>query len=236
MSEPEQPDGAGAGLSRSDTAPGCPGVPGAGLTAQSRDELLSGVGQLTRKLHEILRELGYDRDIERAAHAAPDARQRLDYLASITEQAATRSLTAVETARPLQEQLGSDAQRLILAWERFFTTRLRQDALWQLAEDTCRFLEGARTVAQVTGDQLIEILMAQEFQDLTGQVIRKLIHAVHDLEQQLLKLLLDQTPALKRQQCEDGGLLNGPVIATDGRPDVVTSQQQVDDLLESLGF
>jgi chemotaxis protein CheZ len=83
---------------------------------------------------------------------------------------------------------------------------------------------------------LVEILMAQEFQDLTGQVIRKLAQAVHDLEQQLLKLLLDQTPSVKRHQYKESGLLDGPVVGAEGRADVVTNQQQVDDLLESLGF
>jgi chemotaxis protein CheZ len=231
----EQPDPGSGGLD-GPSASGRPGVASSETDTQSRDELISGVGQLTRKLHELLRELGYDRDIKRAAHAAPDARQRLDYVATITEQAATRSLNAVEIARPLQERLGSDAERLSLAWERFFAAQLDQDAVWQLAEETCRFLEDARRAAHTTGSQLIEILMAQEFQDLTGQVIRKLTQAMHDLEQQLLKLLLDQTPPLKRQQFEDSGLLSGPVVEPEGRVDVVTSQQQVDDLLESLGF
>jgi chemotaxis protein CheZ len=200
------------------------------------DGLISSVGQLTRRLHDILRELGYDRGIERAAQVVPDARDRLSYVASITEQAATRSLNAVEIARPMQERLGVDAGRLAQAWEAFFLARLDPEAMCQLAEDTCRFLEVVRHTAQATAAQLLEILMAQEFQDLTGQVLRRLTHAVHEIEQQLLKLLIDQAPAAKRQQFEENGLLSGPVVDAEGRTDVVTSQQQVDDLLESLGF
>jgi chemotaxis protein CheZ len=200
------------------------------------DELISSVGQLTRRLHEILRELGYDRGIEQAAQAVPDARDRLSYVASITEQAATRSLNAVEIARPMQERLGVDAGRLAQAWEAFFLARLEPEGMCQLAEDTCRFLELVHQTAQTTGAQLLEIVMAQEFQDLTGQVLRRLTHAVHEIEQQLVKLLINQAPAAKRQQFEESGLLSGPVIDAEGRTDVVTSQQQVDDLLESLGF
>jgi chemotaxis protein CheZ len=200
------------------------------------DDLVSRVGQLTRRLHEILRELGYGEEIERAAQALPDARERLSYVASVTEQAATRSLSAVEIARPLQERLGADAQVLALAWEAFFSAHLDREGIWQLAEKTTRFLESAQQVAAVTAAQLIEVLMAQEFQDLTGQVVRKLTHAVHEIEGQLLTLLLDQAPTHTRQAVRDSGLLDGPAIGGDGRTDVVTSQQQVDDLLESLGF
>jgi chemotaxis protein CheZ len=81
----------------------------------------------------------------------------------------------------------------------------------------------------------MEIIMAQDFQDLTGQVIKKVLEAAQNLESQLLALLIEATPEDKRQAV-DPGLLNGPVINAAGRSDVVTSQEQVDDLLESLGF
>jgi chemotaxis protein CheZ len=203
---------------------------------RDHEALVSRVGQLTRRLHEILRELGYDQQIERAAQAVPDARERLSYVATITEQAATRSLNAVEIARPLQERLGEDAQRLARAWEPFFSAQLDREGVWQLAEQTNGFLESVRHAAAATATQLLEVVMAQEFQDLTGQVLRKLTQVVHDIEQQLLTLLLDQASAQTRRAVEESGLLNGPVIDGDGRTDVVTSQAQVDDLLESLGF
>lgn len=236
MSLPEDAEGSCQSASQLAAAP-CLCEPGTqDPSTQPRDELLSRVGQLTRRLYEILRELGYDRDIERAVNAVPDARQRVDYVLRMTEQAATRSLNAVEIARPLQEQIEARAGQLALDWERFFCSRLDHEAVWQLAEDTCRFLEGARQSALATSAQLHEILIAQEFQDLTGQVIRKLAQAVLDLEQQLLKLLIEQVQPTKRQQLKESSVLDGPVIDADLRQDVVTSQEQVDDLLESLGF
>ena len=77
--------------------------------------------------------------------------------------------------------------------------------------------------------------MAQDFQDLTGQVIKKIIELTQNMEQQLLSLLLENAPASVKAEINNS-LLNGPVINAQGRSDVVTSQDQVDDLLESLGF
>ena len=84
-------------------------------------------------------------------------------------------------------------------------------------------------------DQALEIIMAQDFQDLTGQVIKKVVEMVQGLETQLLGLLLEAMPEQRKAEAPEG-LLNGPVISSAGRGDVVTSQAQVDDLLESLGF
>ena len=67
------------------------------------EEMLARVGQMTRSLHESLRGLGFDQLIERASHDIPDARDRLDYVARMTEQAAQRVLNATDAAGPLQE-------------------------------------------------------------------------------------------------------------------------------------
>jgi chemotaxis protein CheZ len=90
------------------------------------------------------------------------------------------------------------------------------------------------TRTEATRQQLTEIMMAQDFQDLTGQVIKKITAAAHDIEHKLLELLVEQMPAEKRSGAES--LLNGPVIKHDGSKDVVANQDQVDELLESLGF
>jgi len=81
----------------------------------------------------------------------------------------------------------------------------------------------------------MEIMMAQDFQDLTGQVIKKVIDLAQQVESQLLQLLIESTPAEKRTEV-NAGLLNGPVVNALGRNDIVTNQQQVDDLLDRMGF
>ena len=98
-----------------------------------------------------------------------------------------------------------------------------------------QFIGQVREGSKATNDQLMEIMMAQDFQDLTGQVIKKVVEMAQTLEQQMLAVLIESMPAERKKERNEG-LMNGPVIKSEGRDDVVTSQEQVDDLLESLGF
>jgi chemotaxis protein CheZ len=200
------------------------------------EKVFSSLGHMTRKLHDTLRELGYDKSLEKVAEGLiADARDRLNYIAAMTEQAAERALSATETAQPIQEKLESGANALSTKWDKMFSNQLSTDEFKQLVSDTRSFLHQVPTHTQATNAQLMEIMMAQDFQDLTGQVIKKVIELAQQVESQLLQLLIDSTPAKKRSEV-DAGLLNGPVVNAEGRTDVVTNQQQVDDLLESLGF
>ena len=196
---------------------------------------LSKVGQLTRLLHDSLRELGYDKVLEKAASQIPDARDRMSYVADMTQKAAERALNAIEIAKPVQDELASDAVALDARWQALFERKLSIDQFRTLVTDTRGFLGGVSARTEATNSQLMEIMMAQDFQDLTGQVIKRVTAVTHDLESQLVQLLVDHVPAEARAEAQSG-LINGPVIKAEGRNDVVTSQQQVDDLLESLGF
>jgi len=200
------------------------------------ERLLSKVGQMTRSLHDSLRELGYDKALENAVAQIPDARDRMSYIASMTEKAAERALTATEIARPIQDGLSNDANGLEGRWQELFDKKLSLEQFRQLVADTRRFLTEVPSRAKATNAQLMEIMMAQDFQDLTGQVIKRVTAVTHDLESQLVQLLVDNVPPQHRPAANSSGLLNGPVIKADGRSDVVTDQKQVDDFLESLGF
>lgn len=197
------------------------------------------VGQLTRALHDNLRELGYDKRLEKAASEVPDARDRLAYVAVMTEQAADRSLNATEIARPIQDRLAAEASGLSGRWQQLFdgqgSGQLDTDAFKQLVTQTRSYLDDVPNRTHATNAQLLDIMMAQDFQDLTGQVIKKITEMVQNLEQELVRLLLDNIPADKRGEAS-AGLINGPVVNPEGRSDVVTNQNQVDDLLASLGF
>lgn len=198
------------------------------------DEVLSRVGHMTRALHESLRGLGFDQLIERASHDIPDARDRLDYVARMTEQAAQRVLNATEAAGPLQEQVQSGAATMSAQWQQALQGGFSEEKYKALAEQTIAHLNATQAATTETRQHLMNIMMAQDFQDLTGQVIKKVTELAHGLEQQLLQLLVDYAPAEKKKEV-DTGLLNGPQINPTGS-DVVAGQEQVDDLLESLGF
>ena len=208
--------------------------PAAGQNADD-ESVFSQIGHLTRKLHDTLRELGYDKTLSKAAELIPDTRDRLNYIATMTQQAAERALTATEVAQPIQEKLEADAINLGTKWERVFNNQLSLDEFKKLAEDTRSYLREVPNHTKATNAQLMEVMMAQDFQDLTGQVIKKVIDMAQQMERDMLQLLLATTPSEMKNEV-DASLLNGPVINAEGRSDIVTNQSQVDDLLESLGF
>ncbi|THF66498.1 protein phosphatase CheZ [Pseudothauera nasutitermitis] len=193
------------------------------------------IGQMTRQVHDTLRELGYDATLQEAASSIPDARQRLNYIAQLTEQAASRVLNATDIARPIQDRVEADATALKARWDKLFANQLSVEEFKALSADTRTFVGGVADSSRATNAQLLEIMMAQDFQDLTGQVIKKVVDLAQVLETQLLQVLLEVAPSDKVPE-KHAGLMNGPVISAEGRDDVVTSQEQVDDLLESLGF
>ncbi|WP_090546754.1 protein phosphatase CheZ [Paraburkholderia caballeronis] len=215
------------------------------------DRILARIGQLTRTLRDSMRELGLDKHVERAAEAVPDARDRLRYVANMTEQAAERVLSAIEIAKPRQEQLERDANALGERWAAWYDAPIGRDDARVLLDETHTFLQSkVPETTMATNQQLLEIMLAQDFQDLTGQVIKKIMDVVYLIEQQLLGVLVENIAPERREQFaataaalaaesptgSPEALLNGPQVNPEGKTDVVQDQQQVDDLLASLGF
>ena len=192
------------------------------------------VGLLTRNLHDALRELGYDKNIDAAVGKLPDARARLTYIANLTGQAAEKALSKAEIGAGIQQQIESDASALGKKWEDVFAGKMGVDEFKAHAQATRGFLNGLPERTSQASALFTDIMLAQDFHDLTGQVINKIVGIAQNLEDQLVKLLLDTTPPEARAQVESEWL-NGPVIDVK-RDDVVNNQGQVDDLLASLGF
>jgi chemotaxis protein CheZ len=201
----------------------------------SNDEVLSRIGHMTRALHESLRGLGLDKLIEKAASDIPDARDRLDYVARLSEDAAKRVLDATDAAGPLQDQIDGSAAALTRSWQALLDSGEGNPEWRALAEKTIAALGESRGAVGATKGHLMDIMMAQDFQDLTGQVIKRITGIAQNLEKQLVQMLVDFAPAEVRREF-DNGLLNGPQINPEGKTEVVADQGQVDDLLDSLGF
>ncbi len=217
------PADASSGSGKPDTAP------------DQHEEMLVRVGQMTRSLHENLRGLGFDRLIEKAANDIPNARDRLDYVAKMTEQAAQRVLNATDEAGPLLNKIDSGAGGIAADWQAVMDAPFSEEGYRAMAERTLGYLGETRSAAEAAKQHLMDIMMAQDFQDLTGQVIKRITELTHGLEQQLVQLLIDYAPTVARRE-EDSGLLNGPQINPVGNPDALSNQDQVDDFLDSLGF
>lgn len=197
------------------------------------------VGQLTRTLHNSLRELGYDKRLEDISAEVPEAQDKLTYIATKAEEAAERVLNATEIAMPIQEELSSASTNLSEQWKKALESQESSpddaEKYKNLIINTLAYLDSVPKQADATNAQLMEIMMAQDFQDLTGQVVSKVTKMVKDLEFELLQLLVANVPAEKRVGIDEG-LMNGPVVNPEKRDDVVSNQEQVDDLLASMGF
>lgn len=210
---------------------------------QQGEDLVQRIGQVTRMLRDSMRELGLDKEIEKAAEAIPDARDRLSYVATMTEQAAERALNAIDRAQPIQDALESRAEELDSRWAQWFAEPKELDEAKELVTDTRAYLSAVPAQTRATNAELLEIMMAQDFQDLTGQVIKRMMDMIKEIENQLVQVLLDNVPdSQDRQELRktlvnerETSLLNGPQIKPEGA-DVVSDQGQVDDLLDSLGF
>ena len=177
----------------------------------SAEQLVNRIGQLTRQMRESIRELGLDKGIAKVAEAIPDARDRLGYIAQMTERAAERALNAIDVAQPIQDGLSSDAKALTKRWDAWFEHPVELDTARELVFDNRAYLAAVPKQVSATNAQLMEIMMAQDFQDLTGQVIKKMMHVIQDMDTQLLQLLIDNAPPEKRHDTPMG-------CCTDRRP------------------
>ncbi|NIY48671.1 protein phosphatase CheZ [Cedecea colo] len=205
-------------------------------TQDNFKDIFSRIGQLTRLLHDSVANLGLDRIIIDAADAIPDARDRLSYVVAKTSQAADCALTCVEVARPLQDSLSSQSTALSTRWDEWFASPVELPIAKDLVSDTRQFLHDTPDIAGKTNEQLMQIMMAQDFQDLTGQVIQRMMVLIENIEKELIHVLLDNMPEeVAPGKTAEEPLKNGPQIDQNGAG-VVATQGQVDDLLESLGF
>ncbi|MCL5425809.1 MAG: protein phosphatase CheZ [Gammaproteobacteria bacterium] len=220
------------------------------LSEEAAEDLIHRIGKLTRMLRDNMRELGLDKEIEKAAEAIPDARDRLHYVATMTEKAADRALNAIDRAQPLQDQLADRASALDKRWAEWFEAPKELDEAKALVKETRTYLGEVPDMTSATNKELMEIMMAQDFQDLTGQVIKKMMDVIQEIEHQLVQVLIENAPGAHaretmQRKAEDQWksdsarrneeLLNGPQVK-DNAPDIVTGQDQVDDLLDELGF
>lgn len=195
--------------------------------------IFSRVGQLARLLRDSLVDLGLDRTIVEAADAIPDTRERLNYVVGKTAQAAERVLTSVEEARPLQEAIVNNGEQLAARWDAWFAAPVELADARELVTATREYLTQAPQAARKSDEHLMEIMMAQDFQDLTGQVIRRMMSLIETVETELA--YVPELPQEKIEEEDEVTLVNGPQVDSN-KAGVMATQDQVDDLLDSLGF
>jgi len=208
------------------------------LADYSESNLFREVGRLTRELHEAINGFLLDAKItDLAQREIPDASERLTYVITMTEKSANTTLGAVEESLPLADELGEKAAELSDKWDLFKDRKMTVDDFRILSGDLTKFLGIAKSHSTSLHSNLSSVLLAQDFQDLTGQIIRQVIELVTDIEDKLVQLVRISGAKLPEKQYEsDEDKLEGPVVPGVDQGDVVEGQDDVDDLLSSLGF
>ncbi|MEO1879631.1 MAG: protein phosphatase CheZ [Methylococcales bacterium] len=204
-------------------------------------QLFQEVGRLTRQLHDTMLSFSLDSSISTMTkHDIPDAKERLQYVITMTEQAADKTLTTIENLLPVSQEINDQVGQLSGKWERFLDREMPFEEFKSMSmEITCYFQTSKESLEQIQNG-LSEILLTQGFQDVTGQIIKRVINLVHNLENSLVELIRISGETVNPSASHVGQDLElpGPVVpgVDDQQGDVVQSQSDVDDLLSSLGF
>jgi chemotaxis protein CheZ len=195
----------------------------------ARKPMFDRLGNVVRMLHDSMRQLGYDRSLSDVAIQVADAQDRLQYVATLTEQAANKVLNATDLGMPEQDELAKKAKSMDARWSDLFDGKISVEEFKSLANDSKEFANIVLKATDAEKARLLDIMMAQDFQDLTGQLIKKVVAINKAVERELAQILLDNAPSdLKEKAVE---LMEGPSV-----PNAALEQDDVDNLLDSLGF
>jgi chemotaxis protein CheZ len=223
-----------------------PAAPAAAAPAEAGEEehekgMYERLGGIVRLLHDSLRELGYDKALTEASSQIMDAQDRLEYVASLTEQAANKVLNTLDDGMPAQDLLSKQAKDMENRWDDLFAGKLSIEQFKALAGDSRQFAQLVSEATEAEKARLLEIMMAQDFQDITGQLIKKVVVITKTVENELTQLLKDSAPPdvkeklaqkqAAQEQPQPQQLMSGPSV-----PSAALDQDSVDDLLADLGF
>ena len=217
------------------------GAPAAANEPGEEKGMYERLGGIVRLLHDSLRELGYDKALTEASSQIMDAQDRLEYVASLTEQAANKVLNTLDEGMPAQDLLSKQAKDMETRWAELFAGKLSIDQFKALAGDSRQFAQLVSEATEAEKARLLEIMMAQDFQDITGQLIKKVVMITKTVENELAQLLRDSAPPdikeklaqkqAAQEQEQPVQLMQGPSV-----PSAALDQDSVDDLLADLGF
>uniref|UniRef100_A0A486XX93 Protein phosphatase CheZ n=1 Tax=Rheinheimera sp. BAL341 TaxID=1708203 RepID=A0A486XX93_9GAMM len=216
------------------------------IAVPGSSELFAEVGKLTRQLHDSLKNFQIDPSLSNLlAEDIPDAKKRLYHVIDMTEQAANRTMDAVESCLPIADQLSQQLNSIQPQWQKLMQRQLQLGEFKALCHTLDSFFNQATADSTQLNSSLTDVLMAQDFQDLTGQILRRVIELVREVEESLIGLLTafgqssnmmlaaEAKPAKSKPKAHEA---EGPIIDAAERDDVVSGQDDVDDLLSSLGF
>ncbi|WP_281071636.1 protein phosphatase CheZ [Succinivibrio dextrinosolvens] len=213
------------------------------FSQQKNDEVYEQVGNLTRDLHEAIKRFAEDERLRVIANVdMPRASERLTSIIQMTDAAASKTLDAVEACAPMVKTLNDSVEKLLPAWGSLMKGRINRDNFVSLCRNVDTLIHDTKDNATRVSEQLNVILLAQDYQDLTGQLIQNVITLVSEVEDKLLQFLTHFSDEEKNSILENSDAVNGITPQGPATGDVLKSdkiaatQDDVDDLLASLGF
>lgn len=209
------------------------------LTTLRESSLFQELGKLTREIHESINSFSDDdRVAELAENEIPDATERLNFIVEKTNDAAHKTMNGAEEAVEVVDNFSEHAQQIKTRWDQFRNRELSKEEFVILSDEIDEFMTSIPVETSKINQSMTEIMLAQDYQDLTGQMIKQVITMVKEVEEKLVRLVAISGAKLKDSgdQPKDGTKAHGPQLPTANKEEVATSQDDVDDLLASLGF
>jgi chemotaxis protein CheZ len=214
------------------------------LTTLRESSLYQELGMLTREIHDAMSTFGNDdRIAQLATEDIPDAKERLNFIVTKTDEAAHRTMTAAEETMEVMDSFSGKADAIRERWAQFRNRELSKDDFIQLSNEITQFFDSVEPESATVNSKMTEIMLAQDYQDITGQMIKQVVVMVKEVEEKLVRLVaisgLGDVSLTKKEvisKSSDGEKAEGPQLPTADKEVVASSQGDVDDLLASLGF
>lgn len=214
------------------------------LTTLRESSLYQELGMLTREIHDSISTFGNDERIaELATEDIPDAKERLNFIVTKTDEAAHRTMTVAEETMEVMDNFSGRADAMRERWAQFRNRELSKEEFIHLSDEITLFLDSVEPESSTVNSKMTEIMLAQDYQDITGQMIKQVVTMVKEVEEKLVRLvaisgLNEGSPAERKEVSKEsnGEIAEGPQLPTADKEVVASSQGDVDDLLASLGF
>ena len=209
------------------------------LTSLRESSLFQELGKLTREIHESINSFGDDpRVAELASEDIPDAKERLQFIVTKTDEAAHRTMTNAEEAIDIVNSVNDEASEVRNRWNQFKNKEMSKADFLVLTSDIDKLLSSIDSENSKVKDKMNDIMMAQDYQDLTGQMIKQVTTMVQEIEGKLVTLVAITGAKISdnKEHNKDGTMSHGPQLASANKEEVASNQDEVDDLLASLGF
>lgn len=209
------------------------------LAAMHEHVLMKNVGELTREIETALERFCVDARVEDLSRKeVPDARVSLEHVLKLTDEAAHRTMDLVEQSREPADVIFRGASQVLPRWRDWREGRLSPEEHAALMDETGGLLDAAREGSELIRANLSEVLVAQGYQDLSGQIIRSVMNLIDEIQEALAGLVAlsrGQDFVCRAREPQANGAC-GPQVPGVAKGETVAGQDEVDMLLSGMNL